>query len=69
MAHRCGASPSDKLHAEVLGPGLDAINGLWMHTVADEELVLGLTGAPTPVSFYHSREKIDMKAIGPGSSI
>lgn len=46
VAHRCGTSPSDKLHAEVLGPGLDAINGLWMHTVADEELVLGLTGAP-----------------------
>lgn len=41
------ASPSDKLHAEVLGPGLDAINGLRMHTVADEELVLGLT--PTGV--------------------
>lgn len=34
--------PGGQVHAEVLGPGLDTINGLGMHAVADEELILGL---------------------------
>ena len=36
--------PGGQLHSEVLGPGLHAINGLGMHAVADEELILGLAG-------------------------
>ena len=34
--------PGRELHAEVLGPGLKAVDTLRMHRVADEELVLRL---------------------------
>ena len=51
--------PGGQLHAEVLGPGLYAINGLGMHAVADEELILGLE---KPTALFYGVAQEDLSA-------